>query len=253
MGAVCRRWATLSRKMVQVYVDHVIDRISSKSKAWAGFTIVLLLFLFVASCMQANVSTAQMEGNTEIMPNFQCGQWLRSEREEEWGLSSPGEYNNPYGIEYDDGESSAEWECGWPTANSVYRLLTLSLCLVASGIHVAALFGLSCTYTTPALLPMYFIGFFLLFGSACVDCNQIRIGAAVCEAHLAEVIKSTKIESMECDNGIYVATAAGGFVASISMYISFYITKRAASTNELQNTYEEAALQEDPQKLEFVP
>ena len=36
---------------------------------------------------------------------------------------------------------------------------------------------------------MYFLGFLLMFGSACVDCTQVRIGAAVCEAHLAAVIK----------------------------------------------------------------
>ena len=33
------------------------------------------------------------------------------------------------------------------------------------------------------------MGFLLMFGSACVDCTQVRIGAAVCEAHLAAVIK----------------------------------------------------------------
>merc|ERR1712166_218012 len=86
--------------MVQVYLDYVIDRISSKSKAWAGFTIVWLLILFIASCIQANVSTAETEGNTEIMPDFECGKWLSSEASQEWGLASAGEYNNPYGIEY---------------------------------------------------------------------------------------------------------------------------------------------------------
>ena len=97
--------------MVQVYVDYVIDRISSKSKAWTGFTIVWLLILFIASCIQvrhcqpvslvpllanslpmaqANVSTAETEGNTEIMPDFECGKWLSSEASQEWGLASAG-------------------------------------------------------------------------------------------------------------------------------------------------------------------
>ena len=30
------------------------------------------------------------------------------------------------------------------------------------------------------------------------------------------------------------------------MYISFYLTKRAAASNELVNVYEEAALKEEP-------
>ena len=36
------------------------------------------------------MTVAQTEGNTEIMPDFECGKWLRSEGEEEWGLDSPG-------------------------------------------------------------------------------------------------------------------------------------------------------------------
>merc|ERR1712046_223162 len=84
-------------------------------------------------------------------------------------------------------------------------------------------------------------GFVMMFGSASVDCAQIRIGSAVCKAHLAAVIKATGITSMECDNGVYIATAAGGYLTSIIMGISFYITKKAAAGSELQNVYEEAA------------
>ena len=39
---------------------------------------------------QANVSTAETEGNTEIMPDFECGKWLSSEASQEWGLASAG-------------------------------------------------------------------------------------------------------------------------------------------------------------------
>jgi len=226
---------------LKVYLNMALDRLSAKSKAWTGFTLIWLSVLFILSCTQANVSEASEEGDTSIMPDFQCGKWLSSELNDEWGMQSPGEYNNPYGIEYSDGDSEAEWECGWPTVNSVFRLLTLSMCLVASSMRLGDQFGLSFAFTTPAVLSMYLIGLVLMFASAAVDCVQIRIGSAVCQAHLAAVIKATGINSMECDNGAYIATAAGGFLTSIFMGLSFFITTKAAAANELANVYEEAA------------
>jgi len=198
----------------------VTDKIASYPKIWTSITLALVLTIFIVSCTQANVTEAEKSGDTDSFGEVKCGQWGQTSGNQ-LQLSAPGEYFNPYGIEYKSDGSEAEWECGWPTANSAFRLCTLSFILIANAIHLAALFGYSCSvYTNPGLQLMYALGSVLMFASFSVDCNQIRIGGGVCSAMIKTMNNG---DSLECDNGRYIGTACGGFFVSLFAYVCFKI------------------------------
>jgi len=127
---------------------------------------------------------------------------------------------SPYGIEYSKDGVNAEWECGWPSSNSTFRILILCLGLLADMAQLACFFSLCSMDPDTALYRgIYFIGFLLMFTAFVADVAQMRIGSAVCKA-----VISTLEDGFSCDMWPFISTAIGELVVALMMYTSYQLT-----------------------------
>merc|ERR1711935_492807 len=120
------------------------------------------------------------------------------------------EYFNPYCVSYGEGE----WhQCGWPTANTVYRM-SIGMCLaLTSVVDVLMRTSVISNHWRSFLTLGYCLWAILMFSVFCVDCSSIRVGAGACSGLLGK--------NRSCSSGRFIGLAMGDLALSALAYVLY--------------------------------